>query len=596
MPFDGLFLYQICHELNEKLRQGRIEKIYQPAREEIVLIISRSREKFRLLINANAENARVHLTQKTGPNPTMPPVFCMVLRKHLEGSKINEFLQPGLDRILDIRVDCRDELGHPAVKSLICEIMGRHSNIILVSRPDNIILDGIRRYGHAVSRHREVLPGQIYIPPPEPNKINPLLIDEEGFRELILAGNLNDSLAVVIQKSLDGLSIPTCREMVKMAGLKPNLLLDHCGEYELNKLWQAFTSVINSAQNNTLPATLISTTSDEYLDFFPLAVVADRALNYTKNGANRIADTFYSHKLDREYLSQQKRAIKTKVNKEVKRLLKKLTIQKNSITDAQKVDLYRLYGELLTANLYRLERGMNEIELENYHDPEGKTVIIPIRPELTGSENAQAYFKKYNKARNTIKAATKMIKLGEDELQYLEGVITSLDMTENVDDLAEIKKELVSQRYIKETYNRSGKKPQKNKQPRSKLLQFKSSDGFTVMVGKNNRQNDILTLKTAEDSDIWLHTCKIPGSHVIIRTGGREVPEKTICEAAALAAYFSQARESSNVPVDYTLRKNVKKPNGTKPGYVIYEKQKTVFVDPRSDLMKQSNNNEIKEE
>ncbi|SFR05604.1 Rqc2 family fibronectin-binding protein [Desulfoscipio geothermicus] len=589
MPFDGLFLYGICHELNEKLRQGRIEKIYQPAREEIILIISRPGEKHRLLLNANARQARAHLTGETGPNPTAPPMFCMLLRKHLEGSKIIEFQQPGLDRILDIRVDSRDELGRRVVKSLICEIMGRHSNIILVSRPENIILDGIRRYSHAVSRHREVLPGQPYIPPPGSNKTNPLFISEEDFREIILSGDLDASLAVAMQKTLDGLSIPTCRELVKLSGLEPDLLLNHCGEHELRALWQTLQAITASAREHNLQAALICNAKGQPVDFFPAAIAPEENHQQIKGGFNETADKFYKQKTALENLQRQKGALLDIINKEIKRLQKKLALQRKSIQDAGKADRYRLYGELLIANLYRIKRGMREVELENYHDPEVALITIPLIPELTGAENAQVYFKKYSKARNTGKAAGEMARLSEEELEYLEGVKASLDMAGDMQDLAEIKRELTGQGYIKETAPRPGKKQARDPKPHTKPLQYISSDGFTVLVGKNNRQNDTLTLKTADDDDIWLHTCKIPGSHVIIRTGGREVPEKTLLEAAALAAYFSRARESANVPVDYTRRKYVKKPGGAKPGYVIYEKQKTVYVNPRPDAMKPVN-------
>jgi len=587
MPFDGLFLYNVCHELNDKLSQGRIEKIYQPAREEIILIVNKPTGKYRLLLNANAQNARVHLTGQSTPNPTMPPMFCMFLRKHLEGGKICGFYQPGLDRILDIRVDCRDELGRPAVKSLICEIMGRHSNIILVSHPENTILDGIRRYGHAVSRHREVLPGQPYIPPPEPHKANPLTVSEDDFREAVMAGQLDDNLAVSLQKSLDGLSIPTCRELVKLSGLNPNILLDYCGEHELRTIWQTWQLLATNARNCKLQSMLVCNRQGEPVDFFALPVVTDEIFTYTTGQANETADAFFTRKLAKETVIKQRNKLLGIINKEAKRIQKKLALQRKSVAEAGESDRFRLYGELLTANIYRLERDMQDIELENYHDPEAKTVVVPLNKAFSASENAQYYFKKYNKANNTRKAAGEMARLSEEELQYLEGVKTSLDIAENMDDLAEITLELTKQGYIKKPPVRPGKKYEKDTKKQIKPLQYVSDDGFSVLVGKNNRQNDTLTLKTAEDSDIWLHTRKIPGSHVIIRTGGLEVSEKTLLDAAALAAYFSRARESSNVPVDYTLRKHVKKPNGAKPGYVIYEKQRTVYVDPRPDAIQQ---------
>lgn len=591
MPFDGLFLYGVHYELNNKLQKGRIEKIYQPAREEIIMVISQPGKKYRLLLNANAENTRAHITWEVKQNPITPPMFCMLLRKHLEGGRIREFHQSGLERVLDIQVDCYDELGRPTVKSLICEIMGRHSNIILVSKTDNKILDGIRRYSHAVSRHREVLPSQPYIPPPIPNKADPLIINEESFRDTILGGHLDDTLTLIMQKSLNGLSIPICREIVKLAGLKPDIILDHCGEHELRKIWQSLQRVITAAQEKKLQPFLVCDTQGNHVDFFPIEITPNESWKYIPGEFNETADAFYSKKLAREILRQQKSSIMGKIKKEIKRIQKKLALQRKSIKDARKADQLRLYGELLTANLYRIERDISEVELENYHDPEAKKITIPLAPELTGSENAQVYFKKYNKARNTQKRATQMAQLSEEELQYFESVASTVELAENINDLEEIIQELASQGYIKQpnTNTPSKKQQVKNKKPRPKPLQYISSDGFIVLAGKNNRLNDILTFKISDEEDIWLHTCKIPGSHIIIRTGGQKVPESTLLEAAALAAYFSKARESNNVPVDYTLRKYVKKPNGAKPGYVIYEKQKTVFVNPRSDYMQSLN-------
>lgn len=589
MPQDGLFLYGICRELNDKLVQGRIEKVYQPGREEIILVISRPGKKYRLLLDANAENARVHLTTAARVNPVAPPMFCMLLRKHLEGGRIIEFHQPGLDRVVDIRVDCRDELGQPVVKSLVCEVMGRHSNIILVSRDGDMIMDGIRRYSHAVSRHREVLPGRPYVDPPAHGKADPFTITEEEFRELVMSGDLADSLAVAVQRSLDGFSIPACRELVLLAGLEPGILLDHCGEHELRTLWQALERVTGFIRENGVRATLVTRPGGEPVDFFPFAVAARDGFLYQTGGANEIANTFFNYKMERLALAKEKNRLLGIVKKECRRVRKKLALQQKSATDAGEADRHRLYGELLTSYLHLVQRGMREVELVNFYDPAGGKVVVPLNPELSGPENAQAYFKKYNKARSTREASLRMAALSGQELHYLEGVANSLELAENMDDLDEIRRELSGQGYLKRPLTAPGGGKTKEHRPRIKPMEFVSSDGFTVLVGKNNRQNDAVTFKMAGDGDIWLHTSKIPGSHVIIRTEGREVPERTLLEAASLAAHFSRASASSKVPVDYTLRKHVKKPVGARPGYVIYEKQKTLYVDPRPDAMRPVN-------
>lgn len=587
MPFDGLFLQQVCQELNQKLQGGRIDKIYQPEKELIVLHISQPGTRYRLLLCANAENNRSHLTEATWVNPTMPPVFCMVLRKHLEGARITEFQQPGLDRVLEMRVKARDELGQPVVKSLLCEIMGRHSNIILVNRADNTILDGIRRYSHAVSRHREVLPGRPYIAPPPSHKANLFSLSEQQFRTLLLQGALDDTVAVVMQKNLDGLSIPTCRELVKLAGLEPSLLLNYCGEHELRSLWQTLQDIVDAAKSPQPRSTLVYGSDGEPRDFFAITPVPDQDYTYSQYEPSVTADLFFNHKQAKQDFQRQKNKLQGSIRKEQRRLQKKLALQRQSIADAEKGDLYRLYGEIIIANLYQIKRGLREVELVNYHDPDGGTVTIPLAPEKSGAENAQVYFKKYNKARNTRQAADKIIRANEKELLYLEGVATALEIAEDMSDLEEIKRELVGQGYIKAESGRApGKKRQSKQQaPRSKPLRFLSQDGFHILVGKNNRQNDQLTLKTGEEHDLWLHASKIPGSHVLIQTQGREVSDTTLLAAAQLAAYYSQSRASSNVPVDYTLRKHVKKPGGAKPGYVIYEKQKTLVVNPGKDLV-----------
>lgn len=587
MPLDGLFLYGICRELNDKLKQGRIEKIYQPARDEIILTISKPGTKHRLILNAGAENARVHLTGTTRPNPVSPPMFCMLLRKHLEGGRIIEFRQSDLDRVLDIRVDCRDELGQPLVKSLICEIMGRHSNIILVSRAGEVILDGIRRYSHSVSRHREVLPGRVYIPPPDQGKSDPLSLTEDHFRELVLSGKLDGSLAAAVQRSLDGFSIPTCKELVRMAGIAPEMLLEHCGEHEMRTLWQTLHKTLTDIRENGVSATLLCRPGGEPVDFFALETAHREELQQITGTANEIADSFFTYKLNRLVLSKEKNQLLGVIKKHSRRIGKKLHLQQKSAADAGEADRYRLSGELLTSYMHLVERGMQEIELENYYASDGEKVTILLDPQLTGPENSQAYFKKYTKARNTREASLRMAALSEEELHYLEGVIASIDMAQTIDDLEEIRRELRGQGYLKQPVSIPRKSRVKEAQPRSMPLKFLSGDGFTVLVGKNNRQNDTLTFKIADEHDVWLHTSKIPGSHVIIRTEGREVPLSTLHQAAALAAHFSRANGSSNVPVDYTQRKHVKKPNGARPGYVIYEKQKTLYVDPAPDIMQQ---------
>jgi len=567
----------VRQELSTALDGGRIEKIYQPKKEELLIHVRQPGKRYRLLLSAHAANARVHLTSIAKENPASPPLFCMVLRKHLEGGRIRSFNQPGLERVLLIKIEARDELGQLTEKHLVCEIMGRHSNIILVDPVTNSIIDGIRRYSHAVSRYREVLPGQPYLPPPLQGKLNPLTAGEEDFRRVVLSSPLEDKLVNIIQRCFDGFSTVTCREIIYRANLPENIILDHCGEYELVRLWQTISSAAEAtAKGNFQPCLLLDRHG------IPSDFTAFGCRSKTSGGKmNDLLDYFFHARECQEYFDREKRSLLNLLNREIKQLTKKLAAYDQDLAETAGAENFQLYGELLVANLYRLNSNLPEATLENYYDPTGATVTIPLDSRLTPAENAQAYFKKHLKAKKARDALSALIDQAGAELFYLEEVKTSLDLAASRSELAEIKQELVEQGYISTTGAKN-----KTAEPVSQPLRFKSSDGFTILIGKNNRQNDRLTKKTARDEDIWLHAKNIPGAHVIIRTGGLAVPASTIREAASLAAYFSRARQSQNVPVDYTLKKFVRKPTGARPGMVVYENQKTILVTPDESLVK----------
>ncbi|MDD4168745.1 MAG: NFACT RNA binding domain-containing protein [Desulfotomaculaceae bacterium] len=584
MPYDGLVLAAITKELDEKLTGGRIDRIHQPTRDEIVLVVHRPGFRGRLLLSANAQSARVHLTGTTRENPAAAPVFCMVLRKHLEGGRIISVQQPGLERMLLIKVEAWDELGRRLPKHLICEIMGKHSNILLVEPVSNIIIDGIKRYSHAVSRYREVLPGQPYLPPPSQNKLNPLLFNEEQFRRHCLDAPLETTLVELLQGRFEGLSKVTCREIIDRANLAADVLLDHCGEYEFRSLWEPIHQIMALAREGRFAPCLTCGNKGQALDFAALELTHTGLA--TKHGEmNELVDLFFWEREQAEIINKGRNRVLTILKKEMSRLGKKHDLYQASLKATAAADKFKLYGELLTANLYRLEQGLPEACLQNYYETGDQTVTIPLDRHRSPSENAQLYFKKYIKARNTRTALEPRIAAARDEMLYLEGIKNALEQVSNLSELAEIKLELTEQGYLKSPPPLPGGKKKKKERLVPKPLSFFSSDGLQILVGKNNKQNDYLTLKLAQENDLWLHTKDIHGAHVIIRTEGKEIPASTLAEAAALAAFFSKGHSSTNVPVDYTLKKHVSKPKGARPGMVIYRQQKTIMAVPDEELV-----------
>lgn len=584
MPFDGLFLAAIKTELKKTLLQGRIDKIHQPDKMELVLVISRPGSRRRLVISAHARDARVHLSEGTRENPLTPPLFCMVLRKHLEGARIEDIIQSGLERVLEMRLATRDELGRPGIKSLIIEIMGKHSNIILLDQATGTIIDGIKRYSHAVSRHREVLPGRVYEPPPEQAKHNPLELSEEQFRNILLAEPLDTPLKDILQLRLAGFSKAVCLEVLFRSQLPRHQVLDRCGDYELRLLWEALQSITQPCCREHFTPTLVRDAGEKPVDFAAIDLTMFEGYKRSTDAPSRVAESFFDSRRLAEKVSGFQNSLLASTNKNIKRLTKKLLIQQEDLDRAREADIYRLYGELLQANLYRLDDSCSEATLDNFYDPEGPQVTIPLDPYLTPARNAQAYFKKYLKAKNTRQAALEQIVHNSNELVYLREVNTAIEMADDMSNLEEIRHELVEQGYLPAApATKKGKPAVKAKAGHP--LSFISSDGFIILVGKNNRQNDRLTMKQAGPGDIWLHTKEIPGSHVVIRTEDRSVTPTTLAEAASLAAHFSQARQSKNVPVDYTLRKHVSKPTGARPGYVIYRNQKTLTANPDPELV-----------
>ena len=571
MPFDGLVLHSVTRELKAVLTGGRIERIYQPAALEIILAIRRNREKYRLLLSAAADSARAHLTEADRRNPAKTPFFCSALRRRLEGNRILAINQSSLDRILRFEISGTDELGRPVIYLLIAEIMGKHSNIILLEPKENKIIDSIKRYSHAMSRYREILPGRVFIPAPPSGKADPTAVTEDEFISALSALEPETDVPSGIQRLYEGLSLFSAREVVHRAGMEPGISLDSCGLYEYRRLYTSFKDLVSSVLSGNNAPTLIfeNGTPSDYAAFDP-GSFSGKKIHGTMN---EILDRFYEERARVMAFAVQKSRVEQCISREINRLNRKLE-GLQAVLDDPDPDRYRLYGELLTANLYRLRTGETRVSLENLYQPGAPPVDIPLKPAFTPAQNAQLYFKKYAKARAAREHACQEKKRLEEELAYLTSVATACGQVTNLKDLLEITLELTEQGYL-------GSSPAATKKlDKPEPLKLYSSDNFTLLVGKNNLQNDYITFRLAAPEDIWFHARGVPGAHVILKTGGRKPSAAALREAAALAAYFSQSRHSRSVPVDYTRRANVRRPKGSRPGFVTYTEEKTLYADP----------------
>lgn len=559
MSFDGLFTRAMVSELASSLKGGRINKVHQPYKNEVILTIRANGVNHKLLLSAHPSYARVQFTNEAYDNPSEPPMFCMLLRKHLEGYILEDIYQAGTDRMIIFEVKGRNEIGDLSYKQLIVEIMGRHSNIVLVDKTRNIILDSVKHVSFAVNSHRAILPGQPYVFPPAQNKLDPFTATEDDVTRVLdfNAGRLDKQLV----DAFAGVSPLFSKEVIYKSGLANRATVP-----------KAFVQLIERIKQNAIEPAITEYNGKEVFYLFPLEHVEGKSRFYSS--LSEMLDRFYFGKAERDRVKQQGHDLERFIANEKEKNEKKIIKLQNTLKEAEKADKFQRFGELLTANLYAAQRGMKEIEVVDYYDEEGGTVIIPLDPRKNPSENAQKYFSKYQKAKNAISVVEEQISLAREEAAYFDSLLQQVESA-SPKDLEEIREELAEGKYIRERKGRSGKKSH-NLKPI--LDRYISSSGTELIVGKNNKQNDYLTNKLAARDDIWLHTKDIPGSHVVIRS--KEPDEQTLREAAILAAYFSKARNSSSVPVDFTKVRFVKKPSGAKPGFVIYENQQTIYVTP----------------
>lgn len=575
MSYDGFVTHSVVHELNGKILGGKIDKIYQPESDEIIISIRTFDGNYRLLLSASASNARVHLTTSKRENPMTPPMLCMLMRKHLLGGKIIGIEQIDFDRIIKINIECYNELGDLGVKSIITEIMGRHSNIIFVDET-NKILDSAKHVDFTVSAVRQILPGFIYQLPPNQDKTSPKEFSLLDFTNDFTKEDKDVLLDKLLLGKIMGLSPLIAREIVYRFSNHTKTTKGEVDEYKFGAMVDLFIRDIVSDKYSPCLVLEKDTGKPIYFSCVKLTQYENLAEINILNSISEIIDKYYLTRASQERMKQKSANILKLVHNNIDRCTKKLVMHQENLEKSKNRDKYKICGDLLTANMYRVKFGMDEVCVENYYDNNSE-LIIKLDPNISPSQNAQKYYKKYNKAKVTEKYAEEQIVRAEEELEYLETVQESILKAETISDLSEIKEELAEQGYLSNNISKKKKKIQK-----SMPMKFISSDGYQILVGRNNKQNDEVTIRMSYSTDIWLHTKNIPGSHTLIRTNGTgEAPESTILEAAQLAAYYSKAKNSAQVPVDYTHIKNVKKPNGAKPGFVIYEKNNTVYVTPQ---------------
>lgn len=574
MPLDAICLSAVVHELHDPLTGSRIEKIQQPARDQIVLVLRGNR---RLLINAGANQPRIHLTQQLRDNPAQPPMFCMLLRKYIGSGRILSIEQEPLERVVTLIVDAMDEMGEMSRYRLVLECMGRHSNLILVG-PDGHIIDCLRRVDFEMSQQRQVLPGLYYHLPPAQQKKSPLDVDEEMFGALLCHCPAEGLLERWLLDTFTAISPLIARELVCRACGSTDARM----EEEQGRLWPVFSEWQNSVKLKSFsPQVLLQEGKPKDFTYLPIMQYGDCAVCREEDSFGALLDAFYEGREQAERVRQKGADLMKTAGNARDRVRRKIALQEKEYLQTLERDHLRICGELITANLYRLKRGQTLLQAENYYEDGCPLMDIRLDPRLSPQENAAKYFKQYTKAKTAEKILSEQLERGEKELHYLESVLQELQQAESEQDFNDIRAELTQGGYIRS----HGKKEPKFQRP-SKPREFRSAAGLRILVGRSNRQNDQLTTKMAGPYDIWLHTQKIHGSHVILCTDGAEADEESLVQAASLAAYYSQGRDGGKVAVDYTPARYVKKPAGSAPGMVTYSTYRTIYAQADAELVK----------
>ena len=575
MPFDALFLTALSEELRPRALGCRVDKVQQPARDTVILALRGPGGGGRLLLTAAPNQPRIQFTDVPQENPAQPPMFCMLLRKHLVGGKLAAITQPRMERLVDLAFDCTDEMGSPTQKHLILEIMGRNSNLILTDG-EGRILDCLRRVDFEMSAERQVLPGLYYHQPPRQDKQEIFGQTPESVFALLQGWHEGQPFDKWLLDTFGGISPLVCREVtVQIFGA-----LDAPYRPADGPLAGALADALDALERRAkIPQLLLREGKPWDFTCIPVTQYGEAVGRETEETFSCLLDRFYGTRDQQERIAQKTQALRKNLTNLRNRTARKLENQRKELAATHDRERLRRLGDILTANLYAVKRGQTKLRAADFYDPEMKEIEIPLNPAISPQQNAAKFYKDYQKAKTAEKVLTEQIVRGEQELAYLASVLDTLTRAESVRDLQEIRAELVSGGYLRQTDRKK-----QMKLPPSRPMRFVSSDGFGIWVGRSNRQNDELTTKLAAKTDLWLHVQKIPGSHVIIETGGQTPPDRTVTEAMQLAAYYSQARAGQNVPVDYTPVKYVKKPAGARPGMVIYTTYQTAVVTPDAAL------------
>ena len=570
MAFDGITIANIVTELNQTITGGKINKIAQPENDELIITIKNQRKQYRLFLSASASLPLIYLTETNKPSPLTAPNFCMLLRKHIGSGKIIAIEQPGMERIIRFTIEHLNELGDLCTKYLIVEIMGKHSNIIFSNEKDQII-DSIKHVSAHMSSVREVLPGRPYFIPETQSKLNPFVLTEEIFQEKIFPRPVN--VAKAIYTSITGISPLMAEEVCYRAGIDGGIPTDGLEDVERVHLAHTFLRMVDDIRDGHFEPNIIYK-GKEPVEFacFPLSQYQDyRAVSYPS--IFPVLETYYAEKNIVTKMRQKTVDLRKIVQNALERNVKKYQLQQKQLKDTEKKEKYRVWGELLNTYGYEVEPGAKSMEALNYYTNE--MIQIPLDETMTPQENAKKYFDKYSKLKRTKEALDTLLQETGDEIKHLESIAASLDIASSEEDLVQIKEEMMEYGYVKRK-NTGGKKVKVTSRP----YHYISSDGYDIYVGKNNFQNDELSFKFASGTDWWFHAKGQPGSHVIVKSKNEELPDRTFEEAGKLAAYYSKGRQAPKVEIDYTQKKNLRKPTGGKPGFVVYYTNYSLLIEP----------------
>ena len=582
MPLDALCLSGVVAELKPILTGAKIDKVHQPGRDEIILALRLGRGNGRLLLSASPNHPRLQMTELSRENPDAPPMFCMLLRKHLMGGRILSVEQPHLERIVELRLEVLDELGDRKERRLILEAMGRRANLVLVDDQGRIV-DCLRRVDGDMSAQRQLLPGLFYRLPPAMDKADPTALDGAEWLRQVEQAPGESRVDHWLLDTFGGWSPLVCREIAFRAGGRVDITFDELGAQGRVRVAEAAEALLNSVKENNFTPTVISIEKrSKDFTFFPAEQYEEAGECAAYPTFSALMDRFYEQRENQERIRQKGQDLIRSVTNARDRTARKIANQQRELDATQDRERLRQFGDIITSNLHTMERGMATLRALDFYDPEGAEVDIKLDPLLTPQQNAAKYYKEYNKAKTAEEMLTIQLEKGRRELDYLNSVLENITLAEGERDLQEIRQELADTGYLR----RQTKGKDKGRRLSPKPMEFRSTAGLRISVGKNNVQNDLLTCKQAFKSDIWFHTQKIHGSHVILWTGGAQPDLQSLNEAACLAAWFSQGRESGKVPVDYTPVKYVKKPAGARPGMVVYTTYETAWVTPDEGLVK----------